>query len=127
MKQKSNFFKLLFFGSFAVFIIYGQFVSLKFEKDLKEHGLVTIGKIDSIREFPKGKNIHVSYCIKGKKYNSSESGSGHTNISKENKGEFFKLKYLKDSPEIVRGIYSQRIIDTVTILKSGFSITEIKP
>ncbi|SHM30072.1 hypothetical protein [Flavobacterium saccharophilum] len=125
MKQKSKIFGLLIVASIAIFVLYGQFRNLRFEKDLKEHGKITIGKIDSIQEFPKRNYIHVSYYINGKKYNSFESGL-HKNISKENIGEFFKLKYLKNSPEIVRGIYSQRIIDTATILKSGFSITEIK-
>jgi hypothetical protein len=125
MKQKSKIFGLLIVASIAIFVFYGQFRSLRYEKDLKEHGKITIGRIDSIQEFPKRNYIHISYYINGKKYNSFESDL-HKNISKENIGEFFKLKYLKNSPEIVRGIYFQRIIDKATILKSGFSITEIK-
>jgi len=108
-----------------VFILFGQIRSCEFDQELKESGQLTIGKLDSIRKFPKRTYLCISYYINNEKYNSSESGF-KKNISDKDIGKYFKLKYLKKSPEIIRGIYSKQITDTVLILQAGFAKEDIK-
>ena len=106
-------------------IIYGQFKSYRYEKELERNGIITIGKLDSIQETPKRNYLYLSYYIGSKKYISFESGL-HKNVLPKDIGKFYKIKYLSNSPEIIRGIYSAEIHNQKEILKSGFSLEEIK-
>ncbi|MBF4483519.1 MULTISPECIES: hypothetical protein [unclassified Flavobacterium] len=111
--------------SIIIFIIYGQLKSYRYEKELERNGIITIGKIDSIQETPKRNYLYLSYYIGSKKYISFESGL-HKNVLPKDIGKFYKIKYLSNSPEIIRGIYSAEIHNQKEILKSGFSLEEIK-
>lgn len=125
MKRKSKILALLIIFSIIFFIIYGQIKSYKYEKELQKNGKITIGKLDSIEKYPKRTYLHISYYIGKKKYFSFESGL-QKKISSKDIGKFYKIKYLSNSPEIIRGIYSEQIKDSTTILKAGFSREDIE-
>lgn len=125
MKKKSKILAILIIFSIIIFIIYGQLKSYRYEKELLKDGKVTIGKLDSIEEHPKRTYLHVSYYIGKKKIISFESGL-HKKVSPKDIGKFYKIKYLLNSPEIIRGIYSEQIIDSMAILKAGFSKKDIE-
>lgn len=125
MKKKLKKIALLIILSIVIFIIYGQFKSYRYEKELEKEGIITIGKLDSIEKYPKRSYIHISYYIGKKKYNSFESGL-HKKIDTKDIRKFYKIKFLLNSPEIIRGIYSEQVTDTATILKAGFSIGDIE-
>ena len=110
--------------AFFIFVLYGQIRSYKYENELKEKGVVTISRIDSIEELPKWSYLHVSYYIGDKRYTSYENGL-HTGISNKDIGKFYEVRYLPESPEIVRGNYSKEITDTIAILNAGFSREDI--
>ncbi|MDN3672836.1 hypothetical protein QWY99_07205 [Flavobacterium branchiarum] len=124
MINKRNIIPLLFLMAFFIFVLYGQIRSYKYENELKEKGLITIGKIDSIKRLPKWSNIYISYRIKNEKYNFHENDLKAT-ISLKDIGKFYKVKYLSDSPEIIRVDYSKEITDTIAILNAGFSREDI--
>jgi hypothetical protein len=125
MKRKSKILALLIIFPIIIFIIYGQIKSYIYEKELQKDGKITIGKLDSIEEYPKRTYLHISYYIGKIKYTSFESGL-QKKISPKDIGKFYKIKYLSNSPEIIRGIYSEQIIDNMTILKAGFSKKDIE-
>ncbi|NRT13747.1 hypothetical protein HNP99_000072 [Flavobacterium sp. 28A] len=124
MIKKKNVIPLLFLLAFFIFLLYGQIRSLRYDNDLKERGVVTIGKIDSIQKFPKRSYLWISYYIRNKKYSSSENNS-YIEITNKNIGRFYYVKYLPNSTNIVRGVYSEEVTDTVAILNAGFSREEI--
>lgn len=109
---------------FAIFLV-AYLRSNKVEGELKKNGKIAISRIDSIKKLPKWSNIYLSYYINNKKCVSFQN-SLNTGISTNDIGKFYEMKYLPDSPEIVRGIYSKQVTDTVTILKAGFSIADIE-
>jgi hypothetical protein len=121
MSKKFRLSGLLIVIPIFAFIMYGQLKSCRYEKQLDSKGIITIGKIDSIQILPKRSYIYLSYYIHGKKYSSFESGL-QKSISKKDIGKFYKVKYLEISPEIIRGIYSEQITDTLSILNAGFNI-----
>lgn len=125
MKKKSKILAILIIFFILIFIIYGQLKSYRYEKELLKDGKVTIGKLDSIEEHPKRTYLHISYYIGKKKIISFESGL-NKKVSSKDIGKFYKIKYLLNSPEIIRGIYSEQIIDSMAILKAGFSKKDIE-
>lgn len=120
MKRETKLVLIVILASIFLFILYGQLRSCNYDNELSKDGEITIGKLDSIQKFPKRSYIHLSYYIQGKKHSSSESALD-TDVHDADIGKFYKIKYLMRNPEIVRGIYSQQVIDTVIILKAGFS------
>lgn len=104
--------------------MYGQIGSYRYDEEFKKSGKVTIGRIDSIQVNPKREYIYVSYYVDSKKYISIESGL-HKKITEKDIGKFYNIKYLSNSPGIIRGVYLKKISDTSEILKSGFSKEDI--
>ncbi|MDN3673041.1 hypothetical protein QWY99_08275 [Flavobacterium branchiarum] len=125
MINKRNFIPLLFLTAFFIFVSYNQIRSYKYENKLEENGLVTIGRIDSIVKYPKSSTIFISYVIMNSKYKSFETAL-EKKISNKHIGKFYEMKYLTESPEIVRGNYSKEITDTLAILNAGFSREDIE-
>ncbi|MBE8725380.1 hypothetical protein [Flavobacterium hungaricum] len=122
--MKKNIKLILVLSPLAFIFVFAYIISHRTDNKLQEKGKITIGKFDSIQEYPKRSYLGLSYYIANKRYTSFES-SLHKGISKNDMGKFYKILYLPDSPEIIRGIYSKEIIDTVIILKAGFSRSEI--
>lgn len=108
---------------FTIFLV-GYFRSNWADNELRKNEKVTISRIDSIKKLPKWSKIYLSYYLNYKKHVFSEDNLG-TGITETDIGKFYEMKYLPDSPEIVRGIYSKEIKDTVAILKAGFSRADI--
>lgn len=125
MKNRSKKIALFFIIALITFIIYGQIKSYQYEKELLKDGKVTIGRLDSIQENPKRSYLYMSYFIGNKKYSSFESDL-HKKMSKKDIGKFYEVKYLSNSPEIIRGNYSKQIIDSIEILNAGFSIKDLE-
>lgn len=95
-----------------------------YEKELKKEGELTIGRIENIINLPKWSNIFTSYYINNQYYIYHENDLG-TKITKTDIGKFYEIKYLPDSPKIIRVNYSKQITDTTAILKAGFTREEI--
>lgn len=124
MKTNYSKFTYLFIVLIIIFIGYGQFKSILFERELKENGKVAIGKIDSIQTNPKRTYIYLTYIVEGDKITSFESGL-NKKITKKDIGNYYEIRYLDKSPEIIRTDFSKQITDTTLILKAGFSREDI--
>lgn len=70
--------------------------------------------------------IYIYHIILAKKKIISFESGLHKKVSPKDIGKFYKIKYLLNSPEIIRGIYSEQIIDSMAILKAGFSKKDIE-
>ena len=122
--MKVNIKAIIILGSIFSFFLFAYIRSYRYETKIKDEGKITIGRIDSIKRLPKWSIIYISYNIKNKNYNYHEDDL-HTGITKKDIGKFYEIKYLSDSPEIIRVNYSKEITDTTDILKAGFSREEI--
>lgn len=124
MKTNYSKFSYLLIALIIIFIGYGQFKSILFERELKKNGKITIGKIDSIQTNPKRTYIYLTYIIGDDKITSFESGL-NKKITKKDIGNYYEIRYLDESPEIIRTDFSKKITDTTLILKAGFSKEDI--
>lgn len=120
MFLKSKYIFLLAISLLVIVILYSIIYSNNFENFLKKEGVFTYGKVDSLEKFPKTANIHVTYYINGKKYNSFESAYKKP-ITKNDVGNFYRINFLETSPKIIRGQYDKKITDTILLLKALFS------
>lgn len=124
--MKVNIKAVLILGSIFSFFLFAYVRSYIYKEKFKKEGQITIGRIDSIERLPKWSIIYVSYYVENKKCNYHEDDLD-ADITKTDIGKFYEIKYLPDSPEIIRVNYLKQITDTTAILKAGFSREEIKP
>ena len=122
MKVKTK--AILIFGGIFLLLMFAYLWGYNTDNKLKASGVTTIGRIDKIEELPKWSYLHMSYYIGDKRYISYQNGL-HTGISNKDIGKFYEVRYLPESPEIVRGNYSKEITDTIAILNAGFSREDI--
>jgi hypothetical protein len=123
MKKESKIVGLVVVAS--ILIIYAGISSYMYEEKLKKNGKITIAKLDSIQEYPKRTYGCISFYVGNTKHTSLESGL-RSKISKKDIGKFYYVKYLPNATNIVRGVYSKEITDTIAILKAGFSKEDIE-
>lgn len=121
MKNLKTIILIIFIVCLILFI---QLRAYYFEKELSRNAKFTIGRVDSIIVMPKLTNIYVSYYSEKEKLVTPERKRGK-NINQDDIGKFYELKYLKESPSIVRTNFSKQVTDTVAILKAGFSKEDI--
>jgi hypothetical protein len=123
MKVKTK--AILILGAMSFIFLFAYIRSHRYEEKLSKGGKITIGKIDSIIRLPKWSNIYITYYIDNKRYDYHENDLD-AEITKNDIGKFYEVRYLQDSPEIIRANYSKQITDTTAILKAGFSREEIE-
>ncbi|MBP4140397.1 hypothetical protein J3S90_01100 [Flavobacterium sp. P4023] len=123
MKLKTK--AILVLSPLIFIFVFAYIRTHKFEKEFKNNGKITIGRIDSIFTPPKwASTVYLFYYVGNKKHTSFESDTKYK-ATKRDIGKFYEIKYLPDSPEIIRVDYSKKITDTTAILKAGFSRIEI--
>ncbi|MDN3672847.1 hypothetical protein QWY99_07260 [Flavobacterium branchiarum] len=124
MKVKTK--AILFFGGMFSLLLFAYIRGYCTDNKLKENGKKTIARLDSIVTPPKwASTVYLTYYIDNKKYTSFESDIEYK-TTKNDIGKFYEMKYLPESPEIVRGNYSKEITDTLAILNAGFSREDIE-
>lgn len=121
IKNKSN----ISFKSLNFYFCVRLHTNSQIWKRVKNNGKITIGRIDSIFTPHKwASTVYLFYYVGNKKHTSFESDTKYK-ATKRDIGKFYEIKYLPDSPEIIRVDYSKKITDTTAILKAGFSRKEI--
>ena len=107
---------------FVLWLIYNFYHGYNHNKELKESGIVTVGKITEFKGAAKGLYLNFKFFIDGK---SNFSDSPRDNNG-EKIGEFFKVVYSSKNPEVSRIYLDEKITDTTLILKAGFSKEDIE-
>ena len=107
---------------FVLWLIYNFYHGYNHNKELKESGIVTVGKITEFKGAAKGLYLNFKFFIDG---NSNFSDSPRDNNG-EKIGEFFKVVYSSKNPEVSRIYLDEKITDTTLILKAGFSKEDIE-
>jgi hypothetical protein len=107
---------------FVLWLIYNFYHGYNYNKELKESGIVTVGKITEFKGAAKGLYLNFKFFIDG---NSNFSDSPRDNNG-EKIGEFFKVVYSSKNPEVSRIYLDEKITDTTLILKAGFSKEDIE-
>lgn len=115
---------ILVLGFILSFFLFAYIRSYVYKEKFKKEGKITIGRIDSIERLPKWSIIYVSYYIENKKFNYHEDDLD-ADITIKDIDKFYEIKYLPDSPEIIRVDYTKEVTDTTAILQAGFSREEI--
>lgn len=101
-------------------IVFVQLRASRYEKKLSKNGILTVGKIESFDVMPKFTNIYVSYYVNKVKL-ITPVRKLNNKINEDNIGDFYEVKYLKETPEVSRTNFEKQITDTNLILKAGFS------
>ncbi|MFN3753919.1 hypothetical protein [Flavobacterium sp.] len=101
-------------------IIYGY--RIKF--DIEINGKASIGKYVSRNSWGKGEVNNLIYYVDGIKH---EGNGGRVSKGFENNiGKFYRIQYSTKYENHIKAFFDQEVIDTLEILKAGFSKSEIE-
>jgi hypothetical protein len=104
-----------------IWLVYILYEGNNYDKEIKEFGVFTIGKVTNLKGASKRPGIDYSFNVSGKKVFSDSPVS----INSIKEGEFYKVVYSSKNPEVCRIYLDEKITDTALILKAGFSREDI--
>ena len=106
-----------------VSVLYSVVKSYNNSIQLNNYGMQTIGRVIEIKGISKSKGYIYLYYIDGKPIKSESLIGLEENIRL---GDFYKVNYLPNNPNIKKILSDKKITDTALILKAGFSKEDIE-
>ena len=106
-----------------VSVLYSVVKSYNNSIQLNNYGMQTIGRVIEIKGISKSKGYVYLYYIDGKPIKSESLIGLEENIRL---GDFYKVNYLPNNPNIKKILSDKKITDTALILKAGFSKEDIE-
>ena len=110
-------------GICIVSVLYSVVKSYNNSIQLNNYGMQTIGRVIEIKGISKSKGYVYLYYIDGKPIKSESLIGLAENIRL---GDFYKVNYLPNNPNIKKILSDKKITDTALILKAGFSKEDIE-
>ncbi len=110
-------------GICIVSVLYSVVKSYNNSIQLNNYGMQTIGRVIEIKGISKSKGYIYLYYIDGKPIKSESLIGLEENIRL---GDFYKVNYLPNNPNIKKILSDKKITDTALILKAGFSKEDIE-
>ena len=110
-------------GICIVSVLYSVVKSYNNSIQLNNYGMQTIGRVIEIKGISKSKGYVYLYYIDGKPIKSESLIGLEENIRL---GDFYKVNYLPNNPNIKKILSDKKITDTTLILKAGFSKEDIE-
>mgnify|MGYP003393507693 FL=1 len=110
-------------GICIVSVLYSVVKSYNNSIQLNNYGMQTIGRVIEIKGISKSKGYVYLYYIDGKPIKSESLIGLEENIRL---GDFYKVNYLPNNPNIKKILSDKKITDTALILKAGFSKEDIE-
>ncbi|MEL1248906.1 hypothetical protein [Flavobacterium helocola] len=110
-------------GICIVSVLYSVVKSYNNSIQLNNYGMQTIGRVIEIKGISKSKGYIYLYYIDGKTIKSESLIGLEENIRL---GDFYKVNYLPNNPNIKKILSDKKITDTTLILKAGFSKEDIE-
>ena len=110
-------------GICIVSVLYSVVKSYNNSIQLNNYGMQTIGRVIEIKGISKSKGYIYLYYIDGKPIKSESLIGLEENIRL---GDFYKVNYLPNNPNIKKILSDKKITDTTLILKAGFSKEDIE-
>ena len=110
-------------GICIVSVLYSVVKSYNNSIQLNNYGMQTIGRVIEIKGISKSKGSVYLYYIDGKPIKSESLIGLEENIRL---GDFYKVNYLPNNPNIKKILSDKKITDTALILKAGFSKEDIE-
>ena len=110
-------------GICIVSVLYSVVKSYNNSIQLNNYGMQNIGRVIEIKGISKSKGYIYLYYIDGKPIKSESLIGLEENIRL---GDFYKVNYLPNNPNIKKILSDKKITDTALILKAGFSKEDIE-
>ena len=110
-------------GICIVSVLYSVVKSYNNSIQLNNYGMQTIGRVIEIKGISKSKGYIYLYYIDGKPIKSESLIGLEENIRL---GDFYKVNYLPNNPNIKKILSDKKITDTALIFKAGFSKEDIE-
>lgn len=119
--MKTKHFNYAAFVLVIIWIIYNFYQGYLYDNEIEKNGVVTIGKITKFKGAGKSPYLVYKFYSNGKSYFSDSPRDNEG----EKIGEFYKVIFSSNNPEVSRIYLDNRITDKTLILKAGFSEDEI--
>jgi hypothetical protein len=98
---------------------------IQLKSNIEEHGIVSVGKYVSYKDYPKTEANYFAFYIDGVKY---RDDVGRLPIGfRENLGKFYKIIYSTKYKGNMKVFTDEQITDSLKILEAGFSKQQMKP
>ena len=114
----------LIFISIVFIIVFIFYIKANFKFiEINKNSKIGIGKFVEYKRYPKTRDYYFDYYNNGKRTRDlikNPPDGFHKKI-----GKFFEIKYSEKFNDIIVN-YEKQVIDTVAILKAGFSMEDIK-
>ena len=110
-------------GICIVSVLYSVVKSYNNSIQVNNYGMQTLGRVIEIKGISKSKGYVYLYYIDGKPIKSESLIGLEENIRL---GDFYKVNYLPNNPNIKKILSDKKITDTALILKAGFSKEDIE-
>ena len=121
--MKKLIFRLILFVFFS-FLFYSIYSGCRIKNKIEESGVISIGRFVDYDHWGKGETNYFKHYVGSHSFKGN--GGRAPDEFQKNIGKFYRIKFVKASPENLKAFFDQEITDTAAILEAGFPIEEVR-